>query len=601
MNESIKRPFGAQLYTPALEDKWAEYEFLVGRLLDRATLERAIVIAGRWGVEPHEVLLANGWIKQENYIAALADFLRVPAFARGQELPRDAVLIDAVSHCPWRVGREVTENEVAGRMVLLASPGDIENFDAVDTQNWRLKRAIAGLLRWRPVLSAGAPIWTWQLLALAILVGVVLGAAIIEPNLVLRAVAVLLTLLFLPIIVLRLVITAMGLLQTAPRETSRIPDAELPVYSILVPMFREGQVLPDLVAALSALDYPAAKLDVLLVLESVDTETQAVARNLELPGFMRVIVVPDSQPRTKPKALNYALQFARGDYVVVFDAEDVPEPDQLRQAIAMFRSSAKDTICLQGRLNIHNARESWLTRQFALEYSALFDITLPGLAWLGLPVPLGGTSNHFPRKVLDQWLGWDPFNVTEDADLGIRLARSGGHIRILPSTTWEEAPARFGGWLRQRTRWLKGWMQTYLVHTRQPARLFYELGLARFIGFHLYSGGLILSALIFPIFCAIAAYEIWQGDWLRSSGSILSGIFLGFAGFNLIGAYVATLVPAVVAVWRRRRKWLVLSALFMPLYWLLVSLAAYRALVQLITAPHFWEKTEHRARSRTRR
>lgn len=588
---------------PASHHIGAEYDFLVGRLIDQETLERALSTAESWAVNPHKVLIANGWISEQAYAAALADYLRLPVLDSGRaHISAGAILLDALSDTPWQVATRVAELESAGHIVILASPSEILEHEANQRGRWRLTRAIDGLLRWRPVLSAGAPTWTWQLLAVTVFFGALLGAVLMAPEIVIRALMVLLTLGFLPVVVLRLIITAVGLVpQRRPAGTERIADAELPIYSILVPMFREGQVLPDLVAAISALDYPTAKLDVLLVLESVDAETQDVARRLDLPGFMRVIVVPDSQPRTKPKALNYALQFARGDYVVVFDAEDVPEPDQLREALQVFQNSPRGTICLQGRLNIHNARESWLTRQFALEYSVLFDVTLPGLARLGLPIPLGGTSNHFPREVLDRWLGWDPFNVTEDADLGIRLARTGGRIGTLTSTTWEEAPARFGVWLRQRTRWLKGWMQTYLVHTRQPAHLFRELGPAGFFGFHLYSGGLILSALVFPIFCAVAAFEAWRGDWLHSSGSLAGNTVWLLAIFNLVAAYAASVIPAVIAVWRRRRRWLALSAPIMPVYWLLVSLAAYRAVFQLATAPYFWEKTEHRSRTRPAR
>ena len=577
----------------------AEYEFLVGRLLDRDTLRQAIATGQNWGVPPHDVLLAHRWITGVAYAKALARHLGIQVLSEARtEFGQPPVLLDATAGTPWQVAGRVAESEAAGRIAVLASPQELQDGEPSEREKWRLKRAIAGLLRWSPALSAGTRTWSWQLLALAVFAGLLVGSAAAAPDVANDALLAGLTIAFLPVVLLRLAVVALGLLpQHRAIFTARIPDAVLPVYSILLPMFREGQVLPDLVAAISAIDYPAAKLDVLLVLEKVDAETRSVAESLELPGFMRVILVPDSQPRTKPKALNYALQFARGDYVVVYDAEDVPEPDQLRQAVARFHDSRAGFICLQGRLNIHNARESWLTRQFAIEYSVLFDITLPGLAKLGLPIPLGGTSNHFPRAVLDRWIGWDPFNVTEDADLGIRLARTGGRIGMLSSTTWEEAPVRFGGWLPQRTRWLKGWMQTYLVHTRQPARLLRELGPACFAGVHVYSGGLVLSALVFPLFCGLTMLEIWQGGWHPPRGMPGRALWT-LAVFNIMAAYMASVLAAVVAAWRRGRIWLTLGAPFMPIYWLLISLAAYRALYQLATAPHFWEKTEHRSRSR---
>lgn len=592
----------AQIDPQSTKSIEAEYAFLVGCLIDRETLIRAIATGLAWGVDPHAVLIARGWISENDYVEALARHLGLRTLSETlAPLDPVAVVIAGTAGAPWQVARSVAESESAGYIVVLASSRELLDRAPPDDRQRRIRRAIAGLLQWRPVLSAGMPIWTWQLLAIAMITGLVAGEALAAPDVAHTTLLLLLTLAFLPVVVLRLAITALGLLpQVRSADPDRIPDADLPVYSVLVPMFREGAVLPDLVAALSALDYPAAKLDVLLVLESVDEETQRTAAALDLPGFMRVIVVPDSQPRTKPKALNYALQFARGDYVVVYDAEDAPEPDQLRQAIATFAESPAGTVCLQGRLNIHNVREGWLTRQFALEYSVLFDVILPGLTRLGLPIPLGGTSNHFPRPVLDRWLGWDPFNVTEDADLGIRLARTGGHVDILSSTTWEEAPVRLGSWFRQRTRWIKGWMQTYLVHTRQPLRLLRELGPAAFVGFHIYSGGLILSALVFPHFCALVAIEVWQSSWLSLPESLPSGALWSLAIFNLTVAYLTSVVGAVVAAWRRKRIWLIGEVLLMPVYWVLISFAAYRAVFQLATAPHFWEKTEHRPRNRRR-
>jgi cellulose synthase/poly-beta-1,6-N-acetylglucosamine synthase-like glycosyltransferase len=421
----------------------------------------------------------------------------------------------------------------------------------------------------------------------------------IAPEATFDAVLAALALAFFPVVLLRARIL-LGLLSRIKkggrRRPRRIPDAELPIYSVLVPLFRERAILPDLVRALSDLDYPAAKLDVMLVLESTDAETRRAAARLELPGFIRVVIVPESLPRTKPKALNYALPLARGDYVVVYDAEDVPEPDQLRGALALFRRGGERLVCVQAQLNIYNPRACWLARQFALEYSALFDVTLPALVKMGIPVPLGGTSNHFPRHVLEQCGGWDPYNVTEDADLGVRLARWGGRTAVLRATTWEEAPVRFAVWLPQRTRWLKGWMQTYLVHTRQPLRLLRELGPFGFLGFHAYSGGLILSALVYPVFCVMVAYELWRGALLAIPATTAGQALWLVAGFNLIASYACAVVSAAVAVRRRRRAWLMIDTLHMPFYWLLTSLAAYRALFHFAVAPYLWEKTDHRPR-----
>lgn len=376
-------------------------------------------------------------------------------------------------------------------------------------------------------------------------------------------------------------------------EPRRLSDAQLPTYSVLAPLLHEAGVVAHLVEALRGIDYPRDKLDVVLIVESVDGETQAALRGTELEAHMRVLVVPDGEPRTKPRALQYALQFTHGDNLVVYDAEDVPEPDQLRRAAAVLAAGAGRLGCVQARLNIYNPDASWLTRQFTIEYTALFDCILPMLERLRLPVPLGGTSNHFPRAVLDAVGGWDPFNVTEDADLGIRLARCGWEVGVLASTTWEEAPATRAVWLGQRTRWLKGWMQTYAVHMRAPRRLLRELGLRRFAGFQVLMGGMILSALVHPWFYVLLALDLWQGSLLQMPQSALAQTLLAIGLVNLVAGYVSAIALGVLAAARRGRQGLARHAALMPLYWLFISLSAYRALAELIRAPYYWQKTEH--------
>jgi cellulose synthase/poly-beta-1,6-N-acetylglucosamine synthase-like glycosyltransferase len=314
-----------------------------------------------------------------------------------------------------------------------------------------------------------------------------------------------------------------------------------------------------------------------------------------LPAHMRIVVVPDGEPRTKPRALNYALTFAEGDYVVVYDAEDEPEPDQLRRALVLLRSEPDRIGCVQARLNVYNAGTSWFTRQFAIEYSCLFDALLPALERLDLPVPLGGTSNHFPRRVLEEVGGWDPYNVTEDADLGIRLVRKGRRIAVLRSTTWEEAPPTWAVWFPQRTRWLKGWMQTMIVHTRQPACLAAELGPWRTAGLVLLMGGLIVSALLHPWFYLAICIGWWQGG-LYWPTTTLQSVLLGIALFNLIAGYAAAMVLGVFAVHARGFSGLGRQTLWVVVYWLAISIAAHRALWQLVRAPHLWEKTPHTSR-----
>jgi cellulose synthase/poly-beta-1,6-N-acetylglucosamine synthase-like glycosyltransferase len=461
----------------------------------------------------------------------------------------------------------------------------------------RLQRAVEGLARRSPDLSAATGLRLWQKCTLAGLVPIACGGAVLAPEATLNVLLALMAIPFFLVVVLRAV-SLWHLLDGGRepcREAAPAAGSELPVYTVLVPLFREAAIVPHLLQALARIDYPADRLEVLLIAESVDLETrQALARE-RLAPHMRVLVVPDGKPRTKPRACQYALQFAHGAYVVVYDAEDVPEPDQLRRALAALRAAPERLGCLQAQLNIYNSEKSWLTRQFAIEYTVLFDAVLPTLERLELPVPLGGTSNHFPRAVLDAVGGWDPYNVTEDADLGIRLARAGWHVGVLPSTTWEEAPPTWSVWRGQRTRWLKGWMQTYLVHMRSPRSLWRELGPRRFLGLQVLMGGLILSALVHPWFYLLVALDLWQGQLLGVPHTALGHSLLWIGVFNVVAGYLSAIALGAVST-ARRRLGLAAHAAVMPVYWLGISFAAYRALVQLVLAPYYWEKTEHFAR-----
>ncbi len=433
---------------------------------------------------------------------------------------------------------------------------------------------------------------------LGILCGLIVGGAIVSPGATIGCITALVTLPFMGVTYIRL-IALVGVLR-APRTadaSQRLPDALLPTYTVLVPMFDEAAVLPKLVEGLAALDYPSAKLDVVLVLEEADVATRAALELLDLPAHMRALVVPNGQPRTKPKATNYALLSATGDFVVVYDAEDRPEPDQLRCAAAAFAAGGASLACVQARLNVFNPRDSWFTRQFTVEYSALFDAVLPALARLRLPVPLGGTSNHFRRQMLVAIGGWDPFNVTEDADLGLRLARQGYTTEVLASTTWEEAPLTFRQWLPQRTRWLKGWYQTYVVHTRQPGRLMRELGVFSGIGFHIFLGGLLLSTLMHPLFYLFLLWNLAMPTAFVIPDVFGSTALWLLSGTTLLLGYLTSIAIGILAA-RRRGHGLAWSAIQSPLCWLLISAASYRALWQLWRAPFLWEKTAHgKARS----
>ncbi|MBV2142422.1 glycosyltransferase [Falsochrobactrum sp. TDYN1] len=361
---------------------------------------------------------------------------------------------------------------------------------------------------------------------------------------------------------------------------------DLPTYSVLVPLYREQAVIGQLVAALQRLNWPASKL----ICEKDDFDTLAAIRSRKLPPNFELVLVPPGGPRTKPKALNYALQFARGEVVAVFDAEDRPHPDQLLEAWQAFQHGGGKLACVQAPLIIGNFRQNLLTRMFAFEYATLFRGLLPWLASQGLVIPLGGTSNHFRRSCLEQVGGWDAYNVTEDADLGIRLARFGYKIGVISRGTVEDAPEDYAVWHKQRTRWIKGWMQTWLVHGRRPHTAWRELGGWRFFVSQVYTVGIIGSALLHPfMLMTLLVLFILSFFGPLSPGSLwllridLLNILMAYMSFHLLGT--RTMEPTELGGY---------AYIFaIPVYWVLISLSAWRALWQLVRKPHLWEKTPH--------
>jgi glycosyltransferase XagB len=399
------------------------------------------------------------------------------------------------------------------------------------------------------------------------------------------------------------------------------PDA-WPAYTILVPLYREPEVAPRIVRHLNRLDYPREKLEVLLLLEQDDELTSKALAQISLPPHFRVVDVPDTLPRTKPKACNWGLRGAEGEYVVVYDAEDRPDPDQLKKAAVAFRKVPEHVICLQAKLSYYNPDQNILTRWFTMEYAAWFDLYMPGLYRLDLPIPLGGTSNHLRRRVLEEIGGWDPFNVTEDCDLGIRLHRLGYRTAMLDTTTWEEANSRLHNWVRQRSRWVKGYLQTHLVHTRRPLRTLRDLGPRDALSFLLSAGAHSLLVLINPfvwlatlVYLWLAGRELLAGhsfweivsrpiqgdawDWLAGcpiAGPVQEALSAGFyvmAALLFFANGLFILFNLLGCLRRRLGGGYLVLALASPLYWILISAAAWKGFAQLIRRPHFWEKTDH--------
>lgn len=374
-------------------------------------------------------------------------------------------------------------------------------------------------------------------------------------------------------------------------ETLNFRPQSLPVYTVLVPVYNEPEVVPILIEALRQLDYPQEKLDVLLLLEEKDQVTLEASRAANPPGFVRFILIPDSQPKTKPKACNYGLAFARGEYLTIYDAEDIPDPDQLLKAVWAFKNGPSNLACVQAALNYFNRDENFLTRMFTLEYSYWFDCLLPGLESFKFPIPLGGTSNHFRTDLLRELGGWDPFNVTEDADLGIRASQRGYVVGVINSTTYEEANCQTKNWIRQRSRWIKGYMQTWLVHNRNPWRSIRKLGFKNWLAYQFFIGGTIVAFLSSPFLWLIYFYwlltrETWL-VYLFPSWTLYLSLLCLLLG-NALGIYLN-----MTAVFRRRYFQLLPYALLNPIYWQLHSIASYMALWQLFTKPFYWEKTQH--------
>lgn len=457
----------------------------------------------------------------------------------------------------------------------------------------QLDRAVNDLRRRAPDFSAASPLLWWQRIGLFLALSVLTAGVIVLDDLGLVLWSLTIAVPFMTVSVLRLAALWRSVRRPAraldPRWLDRGYDSRLPTFSVLVPLYREASVVRPLVKAMARLDYPSDRLEILFITEADDTATRRALLEAALGAHMRIVTVPRGRPKTKPRALNYALQDARGTLVAVFDAEDQPDPDQLRRAAVEFVRGGPRLACVQARLAISNGDDSFLSRQFMLEYAALFGGILPALDDLGLPIPLGGASNHFRRDVLLRCGGWDPFNVTEDADLGIRLARLGYEVSVVDSETLEEAPVGWRVWLGQRTRWIKGWMQTYLVHMRRPVRLWRDLGAWRFAGFQITVCASLISMLAHPWFYVFCGLRGVLGQRILPE----NGFLISLCAADLIAGYASAALLILATSTGGKLAGRLFSVVFLPVYWLAISFAAYRAILDLTLRPHFWEKTMH--------
>lgn len=383
-------------------------------------------------------------------------------------------------------------------------------------------------------------------------------------------------------------------IKVSDEELTKVNEFDWPSYTIFCPLYKEWEVLPQFIDAMSSLDYPREKLQILLLLEEDDKETIRRVREMSLPYYFTTKIVPHSLPKTKPKALNFGLQHATGEYVVIYDAEDIPDTHQLKKAILAFRKVPKRVVCIQAKLNFYNPHQNLLTRVFTAEYSLWFDLVLTGLQSLHAPIPLGGTSNHFKKSVLQEIEGWDSFNVTEDCDLGMRLVKHGYRTAVIDSITQEEANSNLTNWFNQRTRWVKGYIQSYFVHMRSPRDFIKNWREPHVITFQLVVGGKILSMFINPFMWFITisyfAFRPIVGEFIESfypAPVLYMGLFSLLIGNFLYMYYY------MIGCYKREQDAIIKYVFLVPFYWLAMSISAWRALFQMIGKPHYWPKTKH--------
>ncbi|MGE2735267.1 glycosyltransferase [Mycolicibacterium vaccae] len=458
-----------------------------------------------------------------------------------------------------------------------------------------LDQAVNGLLEQDPLRSAALPLMGWQRPALW-LVLVSLGVGVVFwPQATAVTLVGICTAAYVFTLVDRVLIFRQGLAARAiivtDDQARAIPDDELPTYTILVPAFHEPEVVGELIAGMAAMEYPKDKLQVLLLLEADDEITIEAAKRCPAAGLVEIVTVPPAQPRTKPKACNYGLHFATGEIVTIYDAEDRPDPLQLRRVVAVFRSAGDDVVCVQARLAFFNGHQNRLTGWFTAEYGLWFGYLLPGMMRTDTPIPLGGTSNHLLASALEKVGAWDPYNVTEDADLGLRIAANGFVTAVVESTTLEEANSDYINWIRQRSRWYKGYLQTWLVEMRRPGALLRTLGPRAFIRFNLILGGTPVIAVINLFFWLITVL------WFLGQPAAVAALFPTFVYFpallSLVLGNLATIYMNLLAIREDDRADLLSAALTVPAFWVLMSVAAAKGLYQLIRHPSYWEKTVH--------
>ncbi|WP_158585163.1 glycosyltransferase [Oceaniradius stylonematis] len=580
-----------------------------------------MMLAAKNGTVAGTELLAHGAITQEAYYRTLANHLQVSfvepgdiaMIMNGRDGSLEGVNVRAnLIWCQLRDGRTLPvtapdPRSVETLSVSLASNGLRRSFALTKPETLRtlltrkywpllLETATRKLAYDEPAMSAHAGARFWQGVVSALLVLGVAAAFATRPGIASTALHVAMSTFFFSCVLLRL-LAVLTFRAPATAPLKRMDPRTRPDYSVLVCLYKESAVVPDLIASLKTIEWPRSRLQILLVCEDDDVDTIDALARQELPPCFEIVRVPPAQPRTKPKALNYAMMFARGQFITLYDAEDRPHPRQLEEAWQTFLQSDESVGCLQAPLVKANTSRNALTALFHLEYAGLFGGLMPWLARVGSPIMLGGTSNHFRRHALDQVGRWDPFNVTEDADLGMRLWRGGYRTAMISRPTLEDAPHTLGAWLPQRTRWFKGWMQTWIVHTREPARLYRNMHLRAFVITQLLLTGTFVSALLHPL---VLVNAVGLSIWLtvQSPDPAYMSLIAWIDWLMIAASYLAFGALCWLATAPEERSKIGWRIVLIPVYWMAQSVAAWRALVHLFSRPFEWEKTPHTAHQR---
>jgi len=611
LNAAIERVYGQTSIGTML---------LSSGLITRSQLNDALNLSEKTHTRIGQALIHRGYISENQLYTFLAKQSQMPLFdlshvvlneevaglltpeeiwdrgALPLSLNDDTLILGVIDPLNKEAIENIEKNTNLRVVLVLITEND---FDAALEHLYQAhytNQSVYALLSREPENSAARVLTNSQKFWLAFLTLLSIGAAIWNSQVFLITVNIIFTFFYILMIGYKffLIANAIGTDLEVPvsdNDLLNLRDEDLPTYTILIPVYKEAAVLPKLLDAITKLDYPKIKLDVKVLLEQDDDETIQAFRRISPPEYIQGVIVPTSQPKTKPKACNYGLIRAKGEYVVIFDAEDRPEPDQLKRVLVAFSKSDENVICIQAKLNYFNRQQNLLTQWFSSEYAMWFDLFLPGLAARKAPIPLGGTSNHFKKYALVEAGAWDPHNMTEDADLGIRLHKLGYRTRIVDTTTYEEANSDIRNWIRQRSRWVKGYIQTWLVHMRHPIQLIKDIGFKAFFSFQMVVGGNIFTVLINPL------YWLTTTIWLLFRFDYISTLFPGpiyfLSAFSLfVGNFAFTYINVAGAMGRGYYE-MVRAALFSPLYWGLMSIGGWKGFFQLITKPHYWEKTIH--------